>query len=129
MSIECEWLKFLEHNDANNVAQDEADYSSISRLASANVNDGDDDSVNVTNSNSAHLLQASACACAIPEQNFAKNCSNIYISTKTKILFLNKSLDIFTTFWLLPITDYNKQEKGISKSNSHLKTGMNMKKW
>ena len=109
MNIECEWLKFLEQNDANNVAHNEADYGSISRLNNVNG-----DSVNVSNNNSvnsANLLQAGA----IPEQNFAKNCSNIYISTKTKILFLNKSLDIFTTFWLLPITDYNKQEKGIIK--------------
>jgi TATA-box binding protein (TBP) (component of TFIID and TFIIIB) len=115
MSIECEWLKFLEQNDANNVAHNEADYGSIGRLnnVNVNVNVGDNDSINATNSNSTHLLQASACA--IPEQNFTKNCSNIYISTKTKILFLNKSLDIFTTFWLLPITDYNKQEKGIIK--------------
>jgi TATA-box binding protein (TBP) (component of TFIID and TFIIIB) len=106
MNIECEWLKFLEQNDANNVAHNEGNYGSIGRLNNVNG-----DSVNVTNSNNANLLQAGA----IPEQNFTKNCSNIYISTKTKILFLNKSLDIFTTFWLLPIIDYNKQEKGIIK--------------
>jgi hypothetical protein len=86
MNIECEWLKFLEQNDANNVAHNEADYGSINRLNNVNVSDCD--SVNVSNNNSvnsANLLQAGA----IPEQNFTKNCSNIYISTKTKILFLS----------------------------------------
>lgn len=130
MSIECEWLKFLQHNDANNVAQanDEADYGYINRLNSDCINTSNcvNNSVNSTN-----LLQSTAIATAtatdtasvtdtvtasaIPEKNFTKNCSNIYISTKTKILFLNKSLDIFTTFWQLPITDYNEQEKGIIK--------------
>ena len=55
------------------------------------VNNG---SINRLNSNSntnstsisnSDLLKAAT----IPEQNFTKNCSDIYISTKTKILFLN----------------------------------------
>uniref|UniRef100_A0A6C0H634 TATA-box binding protein n=1 Tax=viral metagenome TaxID=1070528 RepID=A0A6C0H634_9ZZZZ len=108
MTIETEWLKFLEQNDANNVAHNEEKYGSINRLASACISAS-------VNDNISDNVSASACASVIPEQNFTKNCSNIYISTKTKILFLNKSLDIFTTFWLLPITDYNKQEKGIIK--------------
>lgn len=112
MSIEGEWLKFLENNDTNNCNSLENDASSDP------TNDVNDEAFAVNNSinrlnsnNDPDLLKASA----IPEKNFTKNCSDIYISTKTKILFLNKSLDIFTTFWLLPITDYNKQEKGIIK--------------
>ena len=118
MSIECEWLKFLENNDANNCNNAALANDDLANDDLANdVNNG---SINRLNSNSntnstsisnSDLLKAAT----IPEQNFTKNCSDIYISTKTKILFLNKSLDIFTTFWLLPITDYNKQEKGIIK--------------
>ena len=109
MSIEGEWLKFLENNDTNNCNSLENDASTDTTNNEAHAVNN---SINRLNSNNAtDLLKASA----IPEKNFTKNCSDIYISTKTKILFLNKSLDIFTTFWLLPITDYNKQEKGIIK--------------
>ena len=44
-----------------------------------------------------------------------KSCSAIYISTKTKILFLSKTIDIFEDFWKIPIIDYNKQMEGITK--------------
>ena len=118
MSIECEWIKFLESNDANNCNNAALANDDLANDDLANdVNNGSINRLNSnsnTNSNSisnSDLLKAAT----IPEQNFTKNCSDIYISTKTKILFLNKSLDIFTTFWLLPITDYNKQEKGIIK--------------
>jgi TATA-box binding protein (TBP) (component of TFIID and TFIIIB) len=44
-----------------------------------------------------------------------KACSAIYISTKTKILFLSKTINIFEDFWKIPIIDYNKQIEGITK--------------
>jgi TATA-box binding protein (TBP) (component of TFIID and TFIIIB) len=118
MSIECEWLKFLETNESNNCsanscsangANDDFNEGANSGANSANLMNGYNDGVHERLNDANDLLKA------IPEKNFNKNCSDIYISTKTKILFLNKSLDIFTTFWLLPITDYNKQEKGIIK--------------
>lgn len=121
MSIECEWLKFLETNEANNCsansysangangANDDFNEGANSGANSANIMNGYNDGTHERLNDANDLLKT------IPEKNFNKNCSDIYISTKTKILFLNKSLDIFTTFWLLPITDYNKQEKGIIK--------------
>ena len=30
-------------------------------------------------------------------------CQDLYISTKTKVLFLNKTIDIQTIFWDLPV--------------------------
>ena len=43
-------------------------------------------------------------------------CSDIYISTKTKIIYLSKELlDIYSVFWEIPIIDYDKQEEGIIK--------------
>lgn len=49
-----------------------------------------------------------------------ENCSDIYISTKTKILFLNKNIEIFESFWKLPIVDYNTQKSGIIKKQIKL---------
>ena len=48
-------------------------------------------------------------------EELEKSCSNIYISTKTKILFLSKTINIFEDFWKIPIIDYNKQIEGITK--------------
>ena len=43
-------------------------------------------------------------------------CSDIYISTKTKIIYLNlDSLDIYSLFWKIPIENYHKQIPGIIK--------------
>jgi len=51
-------------------------------------------------------------------------CDELYISTKTKVLYLNQHIDIHTIFWLIPISDYNtsgecvikKQIKIVSKT-------------
>jgi len=51
-------------------------------------------------------------------------CDELYISTKTKVLYLNQPIDIHRIFWLIPITEYwnpresviKKQMKIVSKS-------------
>jgi len=40
---------------------------------------------------------------------------DLYISTKTKVLFLNKPIDIHTLFWKIPIIDYWRPANGIVK--------------
>ena len=42
-------------------------------------------------------------------------CSPIYISTKTKISYLNNEIDIKKVFWDIPIMPYSSQTKGIVK--------------
>ena len=42
-------------------------------------------------------------------------CSELYISTKTKIIYINELIDIYDIFWKIPILKYNKQECGIIK--------------
>jgi TATA-box binding protein (TBP) (component of TFIID and TFIIIB) len=41
--------------------------------------------------------------------------SSLYISTKTKILFLSIPIDIYDIFWKIPVVDYNSQEDGVIK--------------
>jgi hypothetical protein len=51
-------------------------------------------------------------------------CDELYISTKTKVLYLNQPIDIHKIFWLIPISEYNhlgdcvikKQIKIVSKT-------------
>jgi len=42
-------------------------------------------------------------------------CEELYISTTTKVLFLNQAIDINNIFWNIPITEYWKPESGIIK--------------
>ena len=41
--------------------------------------------------------------------------SELYISTKTKVLFVNQQIDINTVFWKIPIVEYWKLEAGVIK--------------
>ena len=45
----------------------------------------------------------------------APECEDLYISTTTKVLFLNQTIDIQNIFWEIPIIDYWKPEEGILK--------------
>jgi TATA-box binding protein (TBP) (component of TFIID and TFIIIB) len=42
-------------------------------------------------------------------------CSDLYISTKTKIAFLNTNINVFDIFWKLPIIHYYQAKTGIIK--------------
>ncbi len=50
----------------------------------------------------------------LDEQEIPK-CSQIYISTKTKIAYLNKSIDLKQCFWKIPIIPYYKPDNGVIK--------------
>lgn len=42
-------------------------------------------------------------------------CQDLYISTKTKVLYLNREIDIHRIFWLIPILEYWQQKEGVIK--------------
>jgi len=47
--------------------------------------------------------------------NTIPKCSNIYISTKTKIVYLNKPIDLNTIFWEIPVIKYMEPKNGVIK--------------
>ena len=49
-----------------------------------------------------------------PSSVFPK-CDELYISTTTKVLFLNQPIEIENIFWEIPIIDYWKPEEGVIK--------------
>ena len=53
-------------------------------------------------------------------------CSDIYISTQTKIAYLNQKIELYKLFWKIPILDYFKAEEGIIKKS--IKINCNDKK-
>lgn len=65
--------------------------------------DGDYNSAAVVNKKAPHASQD------VPK------CSPIYISTKTKISYLNHSIDLKQTFWSVPITQYHIPKEGVIK--------------
>lgn len=48
------------------------------------------------------------------DQNISK-CDELYISTKTKVLFLNQEIDIHRVFWEIPIIEYSSPKNGVVK--------------
>ena len=42
-------------------------------------------------------------------------CEELYISTKTKVLFLNQGIDIYNIFWKIPIIEYGSPMEGVVK--------------
>ena len=42
-------------------------------------------------------------------------CEDLYISTKTKVLYLNHEMDIHRIFWLIPIVEYWRPAEGVIK--------------
>jgi hypothetical protein len=42
-------------------------------------------------------------------------CDDLYISTKTKVLFLNQEIDIQNIYWKIPVVDYWKPVSGVVK--------------
>lgn len=57
-------------------------------------------------------------------------CTELYVSTKTKVLFLNHPIDMDNVFWAIPVTEYwkaeecviKKQMKIVSKSREEFET-------
>jgi len=47
--------------------------------------------------------------------NIVPKCDELYISTKTKVLFLNQEIDINNVFWNIPILEYWKPNSGVIK--------------
>ena len=53
----------------------------------------------------------------INKDDISKKVTDIYISTKTKIAYLNNEIKLFTLFWKIPIIKYHIPEDGILKKS------------
>ena len=50
-----------------------------------------------------------------PTSNIIPKCSDIYISTKTKIAYLNQPIDLYNIYWNIPINNYYENKEGFIK--------------
>ena len=86
MSIDNEWMNFLQSQN--------------------------DDVKNIPNIKTT--VQIANCLDDVIQMS-APECEDLYISTKTKVLYLNMPIDIQRIFWLIPITEYWKQTECVIK--------------
>ena len=97
MSLDDEWGYFLENDNLDNFNQDNLNQDDF--YINNNFLQTDKEEINNNIDN-----------------NYAPKASDIYISTKTKIVYLNiKDIDINQIFWKIDILDYNIQKEGIIK--------------
>jgi hypothetical protein len=57
-----------------------------------------------------------------PPALFHPSISPIYISTKTKIAYLNKSVNIYNAFWDVPVQHYYERKEGVIKKQIKFQT-------
>jgi hypothetical protein len=96
MDIDNEWENFISTSYKNEITSDD-----------------DDDDIN-------EVLSSSCEEIVFADLSMELNCespkaSDIYISTKTKIAYLNTYIDLKELFWKIPIIPYAKQCNGVIK--------------
>ena len=83
------------------------------------INEIEGDSVpNITNSIERHLSNIDAVQDNIVVDS--PKCSELNISTQTKVAYLSQAIDIYNIFWLIPVISYSNPEPGIIKKQIKL---------
>jgi len=125
MNINDEWEKF------KNCKQDNNDFSEDDSINDGDMDFNNDDNLN-NNSNSnnnSNNNNNNNCENENKEKsgNFIEKnnelipkASNIYVSTKTKIAYLNQFVDLKTIFWLIPVIPYALPVNGVIKKQIKL---------
>ena len=83
------------------------------------INEIEGESVpNITNSIERHLSNIDAVQDNIVVDS--PKCSELNISTQTKVAYLSQAIDIYNIFWLIPVISYSNPEPGIIKKQIKL---------
>ena len=124
-----EKLTGCESGDGNGTAQKSA--SKTTKKCRKNVMLKNQDSSNEENDSETgvddmddvdHVDDVDDVAATPDMQNTKPICSNIYISTKTKISYLNAPVDIKKVFWSIPISPYSTPQECIIKKQIKVST-------
>lgn len=105
MLIDDEWMQFINGNTTSCGFPSVSCNTSMKKELSKKENNKDHDEVD---SQHSPINQTAATV-------DAPSCEELYISTKTKVLFLNQPIDIHTVFWEIPIIDYGTAKNGVIK--------------
>jgi hypothetical protein len=96
MNIDLEWENFISSTN-DDISSDDDEQVVIDDLLKKNAND---------------FVSANI---AMDIQSVAPKATNIYISTKTKIAYLNTIIDLKKIFWDIPVIPYSKPSNGVIK--------------
>lgn len=96
-SVDDEWNYFIQSQQTNN--NDTRLNNDLSKKSLTNNNNNESNNESLCNNNNNNI----------------PICDELYISTKTKVLFLNQEIDIHPIFWNIPIIEYWQPIEGILK--------------
>ena len=97
MNIDDEWENFISSNN-NDISSDD-DYDLLDEDHLSKISNNDIVSADIS----------------MDINSLAPKANNIYISTKTKIAYLNTIIDLKKIFWDIPIIPYSKAANGVIK--------------
>ena len=123
---------FVNPSGDNSKLQSKPKKSCISKKTQRRSYSFIDDSISNDKSTDATLkvtqpqvaIAAAAAAAAAPEpmSRIRKRFTPIYISTKTKIAYLNQPVDIYDIFWKIPVQHYYQRTEGVVKKQIKFQT-------
>ena len=96
-NIDIEWENFISSTNDDISSDDDDEQLDIDDVIKKNANE---------------FVSANI---AMDIQSVAPKATNIYISTKTKIAYLNKTIDLKNVFWDIPVIPYSKPSNGVIK--------------
>jgi hypothetical protein len=117
-SVDDEWSRFMSSQSSINTG---LGYTSISSHTNQNtVKIKKALKIKTTpetdiNSNNSSCFDEPAIAVSNVVPSGVPICEDLYISTKTKVLFLNQEVDIHGVFWKIPINEYWRPMDGVVK--------------
>jgi hypothetical protein len=104
--VDDEWMRFLAAQGSMNIFG-----SAISTPATKTPQH----ITATTSTNPISLQEASIQSVEKERSEEVPKCDELYISTKTKVLFLNQPIDIQTIFWNIPVIEYWRPIMGVVK--------------
>ena len=107
IGIDEEWANFISPNYED--ISDDDNYESNINFALNNNNTNSDTINNINNNNQLNIINNNNTSIEIPKA------SNIYISTKSKIAYLDQEIDLKTIFWKIPVLPYATPSNGVIK--------------
>ena len=99
-NIDDEWMKFISNQAGGNYGNAVSSNNYGQTAAKLAISCGDSD-----NEDEDEMKPAA----------IAPDGDDLYISTTTKVMFLNQQIDIYKVFWNIPIVEYWRPEAGILK--------------
>ncbi len=95
MNIDQEWENFISSGQGDDIMSEDDDMEQIDEILKTNAEE---------------FISAN-----IAIDVDTPKATNIYISTKTKIAYLNTPIDLKTIFWNVPVISYSKPQNGVIK--------------